>query len=510
MSVNMCTPERTQEIANELDAAIVYAKAKLDAASQPGDFVIVICGAFSTGKTSLINALLGCTLPTGINPVTKTITKLRYGIEERFIVYVPENGEEYEISKETALAIAASNIKEERYGEAQLIMEMPSSFLKGGIIVVDTPGFEDEEKEKLDELSRKEIREADFCIVNFSCNRFGTMNERAFLRELQDMTNGNFICILNCMNYLMQAGQAQDLKKRAANILPEFGNPRIGMGRYFMVDSSDGDSRDLNGLDEWLASLLENDAWAIQADTSLAMALSEIRRVTVYSDEYIRNIFELAALLRNKNDIIIQEKRKEKHKGQTEVWQKLNEQKLIWQDVLETGMQEAMAQAKQVKAEDFQSKVRTYVVQQVWALARQIDGWLKEEGLDVSWTMQRRIVEIVRKFSVPEPSYELRERGLLDIERYLIGRYYRVYNDYHLAAKEAVQKNLIPKLKGQMKELIEEISSRQGEDSDAPILGGYEIEISRISDMAELLSAKSLDAKEMQQKIRLRREELLQ
>ena len=44
-------------------------------------FCIAFCGVFSSGKSSLLNALLDCgnVLPTGINPVTKIITRIRYG-----------------------------------------------------------------------------------------------------------------------------------------------------------------------------------------------------------------------------------------------------------------------------------------------------------------------------------------------------------------------------------------------------------------------------------------------
>lgn len=278
--MNRSRQEVIRELIKEIDSAAAYGKEKLKAAEQERPFTIVVCGAFSTGKTSLINVLLDSSLPTGINPVTKSVTILRYGETEKYILYSAETGEELVITHEKAEEMVLNKEKNPEYRRYQLIVELPAPFLKKGIILVDTPGFEDDEKEKLDELSIKAIKEADFCLVNFASNRFGTQSEREFLEELQSMTSGNFVSVLNCINYLMQEGQFEDLKKRADRILEDYGNEKIGCGRYFMVESKNKEDAWLDGLDVWMEEILKSKAKLIQKDTPLSLALWEIRKVS--------------------------------------------------------------------------------------------------------------------------------------------------------------------------------------------------------------------------------------
>lgn len=68
-----------EDLLAELNRVLAYGREKIIQAEEERPFVIVLCGSFSTGKSSLANALLGCQLPTGHNPITKMVTRIRYG-----------------------------------------------------------------------------------------------------------------------------------------------------------------------------------------------------------------------------------------------------------------------------------------------------------------------------------------------------------------------------------------------------------------------------------------------
>lgn len=270
---------------------VEYGRKRLEQLQQDRPLVVVLCGGFSTGKSSLINALLGCDLPTGVNPVTKVITTLRYGERQRIILENHASHQQWEVSFEAASRLITDQLADSGQEDMDIYFEMPSPFLKKGVVLVDTPGLGDDREKKLDKLTRQEIHQADFCIVTFNCTKFGTYDERGFLGEVNELTNGNFISILNCMNYLQQEEQVIDLEKRAEQILQEYGNQRVGKGRYFMVDSRKGEV-ELNGFDAWLEHLIETEAEVIKKDTPLNMALVEIRKVSVESDRCIRKVWE--------------------------------------------------------------------------------------------------------------------------------------------------------------------------------------------------------------------------
>lgn len=262
-------------LGQSIQDAVAQGKRNLEHAQSKEPFRIVVCGAFSTGKTSLINALLGCELPTGMRPITKVVTCIRYGVQNAIILEDTWTGQKQGITPQRADEIILNQQKKSEYRYYRVYYELPSEFLKNGVEFLDTPGFEDDAEEKLDDMTKQAIREADFCIVTFASNSFGTMNERQFLNELQALSNGNFICVLNCMNRVHSQEQLDDLQEQARIILRDGGNERIGMGRYFMVDSDrDSEEKYLDGLDRWLKDLLKHEAVAIRTDAAVSRALS--------------------------------------------------------------------------------------------------------------------------------------------------------------------------------------------------------------------------------------------
>ena len=127
-----------------------------------GRFVLAVVGEFSSGKSFLLNALLGKVaheermgvtrivglLATDINPSTATITELQYGDDEIATAYYPDGREEriplgrlarfIAVGEEAKLHDATSD----ETGSLSLVrVTVDSAFLRSGFVVADTPGL---------------------------------------------------------------------------------------------------------------------------------------------------------------------------------------------------------------------------------------------------------------------------------------------------------------------------------------------------------------------------------
>jgi len=104
-------------------------------------FNLVVLGQFKRGKTSLINALLGAEiLPTAVVPLTSIATILKYG--ETFSIRVYFNdGRVIEIERAslTQYVTEKGNPRNEKDVQ-EVVITYPSSYLKDGVRLIDTPG----------------------------------------------------------------------------------------------------------------------------------------------------------------------------------------------------------------------------------------------------------------------------------------------------------------------------------------------------------------------------------
>lgn len=143
----------------------------LDLASQKTgeEFIVLIIGAFSSGKSSMINALIGEELlPTGFLPETAVLGELHYGTKKRITLYPKkgmwEGGDKpfdlkevttEEISKYVSLSSEESLNSMEVNDEGdesqsrinakfeKMIVYWPLDILKDGVVLVDSPGIND-------------------------------------------------------------------------------------------------------------------------------------------------------------------------------------------------------------------------------------------------------------------------------------------------------------------------------------------------------------------------------
>jgi hypothetical protein len=127
-----------------------------------GRFVLAVVGEFSSGKSFLLNALLGKVeseeragvkriiglLATDINPSTATITELRYATEERATaLYADGREERIPLGRLTRFVAVGEEGKlhdataDERGLPTLVRIGIDSPFLANGFVVADTPGL---------------------------------------------------------------------------------------------------------------------------------------------------------------------------------------------------------------------------------------------------------------------------------------------------------------------------------------------------------------------------------
>ncbi|MDZ7292836.1 MAG: dynamin family protein, partial [candidate division KSB1 bacterium] len=104
-------------------------------------FNLVVMGQFKRGKSTLINALLGCNLlPTAVVPLTSVVTIVRFGETVRTVVHF-RNGRQQEIATPAIAEYTTErkNPKNEKQVE-RVEIEYPADFLRDGVRLIDTPG----------------------------------------------------------------------------------------------------------------------------------------------------------------------------------------------------------------------------------------------------------------------------------------------------------------------------------------------------------------------------------
>jgi len=130
-------------------------------------FSIVFIGEFSTGKSSIINTLLGQdVLPEGITPTTDMITVMRYGDQK---VESLENGSRF--------------------------LSVPEDRLKG-IFIVDTPGT-NVTIEQHQKITEEYIPKADIVFFTIGAERAVTGSEAKLIEFIKEEWLKNIVFVLN-------------------------------------------------------------------------------------------------------------------------------------------------------------------------------------------------------------------------------------------------------------------------------------------------------------------------
>jgi GTPase SAR1 family protein len=170
---------------------------------QTNTFNLVVVGQFKRGKTSLINALLGAEiLPVAVVPLTSIVTIMTYGEALRIRVYFndgrvteirPESLPEYVTEKGNP-----KNIKEVK----EVVITYPSSYLKDGVRLIDTPGVGSIYQHNTD-VAYQYLPKSDAALFLLSVDQPVSKAELDFLKDVKEYSNRIFF-LLNKADYLTE------------------------------------------------------------------------------------------------------------------------------------------------------------------------------------------------------------------------------------------------------------------------------------------------------------------
>lgn len=109
---------------------------------EDNSFEIAIFGRVSSGKSSLLNAMLETdVLPVGVTPITAVPTRLVYGDSPAIHVwFANREPERFEISQLAEFVSEQLNPGNQKQ-VSRIALQIPSSRLRQGIVFVDTPGL---------------------------------------------------------------------------------------------------------------------------------------------------------------------------------------------------------------------------------------------------------------------------------------------------------------------------------------------------------------------------------
>ncbi len=275
-------------------------------------FRVVFCGVFSSGKTSLINSLLASTftLPQGVNPVTKLVTRIRGG--ETVACAYRLNGRETAVSTDYLDALIRGR-KELIFGSKELIVTLPSTLLRDRTELLDTPGFNDEVGGALEQLSREAFYEADMAVMCCNALQLGKLTERSLLSELDGLM-GHYSLAVTRMDNLNTTEDCEAVTAQAHRLMKGKGNDaRIfgGANGFVFPMVTAGAFCDTSQFANYLRAIVNDEATrrdirAVSDAKCLRQCLDEIRpALQVETDRLRREVDSLE--VRNREAIRRQE-----------------------------------------------------------------------------------------------------------------------------------------------------------------------------------------------------------
>jgi len=187
-------------------------------------FNLVVVGEFKRGKSTVINALLGADLlPTGVVPLTSVVTVIQYGAQPTVTVNF-----EARASQATRLDALAGYVTEAGNpqnikGVREVTVVFPAEWLQGGIRLVDTPGIGSVHRHNT-EVTYRYLPRADAVIFVASADQPLSQAELDFLATVRNYA-GKVFCLLNKMDYLTPAEQAESLAFVVGAVTAALGTP---------------------------------------------------------------------------------------------------------------------------------------------------------------------------------------------------------------------------------------------------------------------------------------------
>ncbi|MEG0494067.1 MAG: dynamin family protein [Clostridia bacterium] len=254
------TMEGIQERIAALEKKLSAASQLSRPVSQQNPFVISFVGKFKTGKSSLINALLGCELlPTKATTATSVVTRIFSGKTTQALVR--ESGMERDVTIEEAKAIILGYQVKDTEHPAEVIFECPIPWMNDRIEIRDTPGMDDSSQDgTLEKIALNALKDSDFCVCVFDASSMISGKERDRTKAIYEQMGGNVVFTVNCTNRLNSMERMNEVEHLSNTFFGEMKKGASGIGKHYLVCSAPG-MIDLDGFDVWLKGLIADATW---------------------------------------------------------------------------------------------------------------------------------------------------------------------------------------------------------------------------------------------------------
>lgn len=239
----------------EFEERILAVKAMNHPVSNERPFVISFIGRFKTGKSSLINALLGAELlPTKATTATAVITRIFRG--DRECAWLSKNGSRKQLSMEEAKNLILNYRVTDVHNPAEVIFELPIKWLPEDVELRDTPGMDDSAQDgALEAIALDALKDTDLCVCVYDASSIFSEKERNRTWTINEMLGGNLVYAVNCTNRLNSIQAVNDVEKTANTFFESMQYPGNGLGKCYMMCSAPA-MIDLDGFDTWLKGIV--------------------------------------------------------------------------------------------------------------------------------------------------------------------------------------------------------------------------------------------------------------
>lgn len=158
---------------------------------------VAFLGEFKSGKTTIVNALLGKKiLPMFATPTTAVITEISKGTEDKFYV-IKKDTDENELKQEISIGQLADAVTNVDINKKVLVQLKDIAFLDEKLLIIDTPGVSSIEKSH-DDVTFGYLPMVDvaFFVMNINIGS-PTKSLLDFLKQYPKETLSKFYFILN-------------------------------------------------------------------------------------------------------------------------------------------------------------------------------------------------------------------------------------------------------------------------------------------------------------------------
>lgn len=220
-------------------------------------FVVSFVGKFKTGKSSLINAILGMDLlPTRATTATAVVTRIFKGKE--FKAWVSENGERHSVTPEYAQNVILNYQVKDLHHPAEVIFEIPIPWLGEDIELRDTPGMDDSSQEgMLEAIALNALNDTDLCVCVYDAGAMISGAEKERTWKIHKRMGGDVVYAVNCTNRLNSIERVNEVDKLCRSFFGSMDSPLVsvpGLGKYYMMCSAPK-MIELDGFDDWIKNL---------------------------------------------------------------------------------------------------------------------------------------------------------------------------------------------------------------------------------------------------------------